>query len=152
MPSLNIHNMHGSKVLLLRKCSWLFLLYINDVTDVFNHDCKCKLYADDIKIYWKIQQDLWLKSWCFSTKQPQVRVQVQDCYRNARPSVLCVYHTRELCLNSWTGSRCRFAMHGSWPWPIQCYIVLDGDPTCIPRPQGRGNFGGEDLAHCEVWA
>jgi len=29
----------------------LFLLYINDVTDVFNHDCKCKLYADDIKIY-----------------------------------------------------------------------------------------------------
>ena len=29
----------------------LFLLYINDVTDVFNNDCKCKLYADDIKIY-----------------------------------------------------------------------------------------------------
>jgi len=29
----------------------LFLLYINDVTDVFNDDCKCKLYADDITIY-----------------------------------------------------------------------------------------------------
>ena len=24
--------------------------------------------------------------------------------------------------------------------------------TCNPRPPGRGNFGGEDSAHCEVWA
>jgi len=30
--------------------------------------------------------------------------------------------------------------------------VLDGDPTCIPRPRGRDHFGGEDPAHCEVWA
>ena len=29
----------------------LFILYINNATDVFNDDCKCKLYADDIKIY-----------------------------------------------------------------------------------------------------
>jgi len=29
----------------------LFLLDINDVTDVFNDDCKCKHYADDVKIY-----------------------------------------------------------------------------------------------------
>ena len=28
-----------------------FVLYINDLSDVFNDDCKCKLYADDIKIY-----------------------------------------------------------------------------------------------------
>ena len=54
--------------------------------------------------------------------------------------VLYVYLTRELCLNSWTGSRCRFVMHGGWPWPIQCHIVLDGDPTCIPRPPGKGQF------------
>ena len=87
---------------------------------------------------------------CFSTKQPQV--QVQDCYRNVRPSFLYVYHTRELCLNNWTGSRCRFAMHGGWPWPIQWHIVLDGDPTCIPGPREGATSVGEDPPHCEVWA
>ena len=29
----------------------LFLLYVNDVTDLFDESCKCKLYADDIKLY-----------------------------------------------------------------------------------------------------
>jgi hypothetical protein len=29
----------------------LFLLYINDVVNVFDGRCSCKLYADDIKIY-----------------------------------------------------------------------------------------------------
>ena len=29
----------------------LFLLYVNDVTDIFDGDCVCKLYADDIKLY-----------------------------------------------------------------------------------------------------
>jgi len=40
---------------------------------------------------WRIRQDLGLKSWCFSTQQPQV----QDCYRNVRPSVclVCLSHS-----------------------------------------------------------
>ena len=29
----------------------LFLLYANDVTDIFDGDCVCKLYADDIQLY-----------------------------------------------------------------------------------------------------
>ena len=29
----------------------LFLLYINDVTSVVSSKCKCKLYADDLKLY-----------------------------------------------------------------------------------------------------
>jgi len=29
----------------------LFLLYVNDVTDIFDGDCVCKLYVDDIKLY-----------------------------------------------------------------------------------------------------
>ena len=29
----------------------LFLLYINDVTDIFSSTCASKLYADDIKLY-----------------------------------------------------------------------------------------------------
>jgi len=29
----------------------LFLLYVNDVTDIFDGDYVCKLYADDIKLY-----------------------------------------------------------------------------------------------------
>ena len=29
----------------------LFLLYINDVTDIFGCSCVSKLYADDIKLY-----------------------------------------------------------------------------------------------------
>jgi len=29
----------------------LFLLYVNDVTDIFDGDCVCKLYAKDIKLY-----------------------------------------------------------------------------------------------------
>ena len=29
----------------------LFLLYINNVTDIFGGSCVCKLYADDIKLY-----------------------------------------------------------------------------------------------------
>jgi hypothetical protein len=29
----------------------LFLLYINDIVDLFDSTCSCKLYADDIKIY-----------------------------------------------------------------------------------------------------
>jgi len=58
---------------------------------------------------------------------------LQEC-----PSVLYVYHTRELCLNSWTGSRRRFAMHGGWPWPILCHIVFDGD--LHPPAPGNGQF------------
>jgi len=33
----------------------LFLLYINDVVDIFDRSCKCKLYADDLKLYSVIQ-------------------------------------------------------------------------------------------------
>jgi len=29
----------------------LFLVYINDLMDVFNADVNCKLYADDVKLY-----------------------------------------------------------------------------------------------------
>ena len=29
----------------------LFLIYVNDVTEIFGNDCVCKLYADDIKLY-----------------------------------------------------------------------------------------------------
>jgi len=29
----------------------LFLLYINNVTDIFSSTCASKLYADDIKLY-----------------------------------------------------------------------------------------------------
>ena len=29
----------------------LFLLYVNDVADIFNGNCVYKLYADDIKLY-----------------------------------------------------------------------------------------------------
>ena len=50
-------------------------------------------------------------------------------------SVLYVYHTRELCLNSWSGSRCRFAMHGGWPWPIQCHNVRWGPDLHRPAPE-----------------
>lgn len=32
----------------------LFLLYINDVTFVISHNCKCKLYGDDLKLYSEI--------------------------------------------------------------------------------------------------
>jgi len=35
--------------------SLLFLLYINDVVDIFDRSCKCKLYADDLKLYSVIQ-------------------------------------------------------------------------------------------------
>jgi len=38
--------MHISKVVLFKEVfldRYYFLLYINDVTDVFNDDCKCKL-------------------------------------------------------------------------------------------------------------
>lgn len=55
----------------------LFLLFINDVTNIFSEDSVCKLYADDLKIYTelkinedatKIQCDLdklyeWSKAW-----------------------------------------------------------------------------------------
>ena len=30
----------------------LFLLYVNDVTDIFDGNCVSKLYADDIKLYY----------------------------------------------------------------------------------------------------
>jgi len=29
----------------------LFVIYINDVVTLFGHDCVCKLYADDVKLY-----------------------------------------------------------------------------------------------------
>jgi len=29
----------------------LLLLYINDVVDILDHSCKCKLHADDLKLY-----------------------------------------------------------------------------------------------------
>ena len=32
----------------------LFLLYINDVTSVISDKCKCKLYADDLKLHSEI--------------------------------------------------------------------------------------------------
>ena len=32
----------------------LFLLFINDITDLFDGTVNVKLYADDIKIYFKI--------------------------------------------------------------------------------------------------
>jgi len=31
------------------------LLYINNVVDIFDRSCKCKLYADDLKLYSVIQ-------------------------------------------------------------------------------------------------
>jgi len=34
----------------------LFLLYVNDVTDVFGDKCTCKLYADDIQLYSIVDQ------------------------------------------------------------------------------------------------
>jgi len=33
----------------------LFLLYVNDVVNIFDRSCKCKLYADDLKLYLVIQ-------------------------------------------------------------------------------------------------
>jgi len=30
---------------------WLFLIYVNDVTDALSDSCMCKLYADDLKLY-----------------------------------------------------------------------------------------------------
>ena len=29
----------------------LFIIYINDVADLFNRHIKCSLYADDVKLY-----------------------------------------------------------------------------------------------------
>ena len=34
----------------------LFLLFINDVTNIFGDNCTCKLYADDIKLYSVVDQ------------------------------------------------------------------------------------------------
>jgi len=33
----------------------LFLIYINDITDVFNAQVNCKLYADDVKLYTEVK-------------------------------------------------------------------------------------------------
>jgi len=59
----------------------LFLLFINDITDVLPTDCRCKLYADDLKLYASvnvgnckttaIQESLdaiyaWSRDWQFS--------------------------------------------------------------------------------------
>ena len=29
----------------------MYLIYVNDVADIFGSNCICKLYADDIKLY-----------------------------------------------------------------------------------------------------
>jgi len=33
----------------------LFLIYINDITDIFNAQVSCKLYADDVKLYIEVK-------------------------------------------------------------------------------------------------
>jgi Reverse transcriptase (RNA-dependent DNA polymerase) len=35
----------------------LFLVYINDVINVLDGRCTCKLYADDVKIYTTLSDD-----------------------------------------------------------------------------------------------
>ena len=35
----------------------LFTVYINDVCKIFDADTKCKLYADDVKLYSEIETD-----------------------------------------------------------------------------------------------
>jgi ribonuclease P/MRP protein subunit RPP40 len=36
----------------------LFLIYINDVSELFCHDVKVKLFADDLKLYAAVDSDL----------------------------------------------------------------------------------------------
>jgi len=71
----------------------LFLLYVNDVTSVISDKCKCKLYADDLKLYSEISvvddccvlQDvidkvkLWSDEW-------QLSMSVRKC------AAICVGH------------------------------------------------------------
>ena len=33
----------------------LFVMYINDITDIFNAHVNCKLYADDVKLYTEVK-------------------------------------------------------------------------------------------------
>jgi ribonucleases P/MRP protein subunit RPP40 len=65
----------------------LFLIYINDVTDVLQPDCMCKLFADDLKLYSVahvaegnilVIQDSLDKLCCWSAKW-QLTISYQKC-------------------------------------------------------------------------
>ena len=65
----------------------LFLLFINDITDLFDGTVNVKLYADDIKIYFEIVNDasaeclqkgindlcIWAENW-------QLKLSVDTCF------------------------------------------------------------------------
>jgi len=94
----------------------LFLLYINDVCDIFNSNTKIKLYADDIKIYLEIDNNsalaelqhdietltLWSEIW-------QLTLSVDKCFHirfgtsNRIPKH--VYSVNNVSLNSVTKLR-----------------------------------------------
>ena len=42
----------------------LFVIYVNDVVSIFGEDCVCKLYADDMKLYMRMNS-----SYCTSRLQ-----------------------------------------------------------------------------------
>jgi len=68
----------------------LFLLYINDVTDIFSSTCASKLYADDIKLYSVLDPSLdysYLHSNLNELQQWSDRWQLNISYKKCK--VLC---------------------------------------------------------------
>ena len=78
----------------------LFLLYVNDVVDIFDGDVICKLYADDLKLYTVIRSNInarplnfahenlieWAHKW-----QSSVNIDKCNILHLGRQSSPCVY-------------------------------------------------------------
>ena len=85
----------------------LFLLFINDITDILPTNCKCKLYADDLKLYTSvnvgdcnttaIQESLdviyaWSRDWQLSISYAKCSLMFVGCHGSKPNDVLASVH------------------------------------------------------------